>query len=618
MMNLTEPVTTKAKAPKLIASNGKHHLWAIDDVLLDDAIFIPCLAKEPGTGKEFAAISISKGGLVLMDPVARTKRHIRSETYFSNAWLVSQGPKGYLYQVDFGAKGMVTCWDWKSEKSKIIGYTTSKSPFDVVGAEDCLYIVDYGKNQILRFDVETGVETVLVDFKGHNVGHHIRLFNKGADGMLYCNVYTYANQGEEGSHLVMVDPKTKKITDMTAQSGRRFSFARTADGRALIGTMQYGRQIWRELINGQVKDVDQRELKVTSTGSSLVFSDGSYVEEMKEWSCTVVQKDGQKHTIDIRPEGSPIRLFSVASAFNKVWVGTFIPLRLVSYDPFTENTTYYGNPTPVTGEIYELTHSGDNLYMCSYTQCWLTRFNPHKPMVVGSNVLANPGQLGLMKEGSLPLQRSYGVAKDNKERVYFAALGGYGCVDSGISRIDPSNGDEVTRWIFPRTKFEAMTYLKSTHQLLISEVRLDEMKVRFTLINADTGEIEWSQIIKDDPDGVVSWVADEEGRTVVGMHAYRATFYKFDVQTRTVTHKLEEVRVGQHCHNALIQGPDGRIWGYTRDHVYAVDWDLKSIESIFDFTETGHYDAYRFGFCKGPDGCLYFPDGKRLLRIETR
>jgi streptogramin lyase len=610
-----QPTPLPANPPTLVAQNGSYQLTAINDFLLDDALFGPSIVRHPHTGQEFACFSLSRGGFLLLDPTTGAKRQIRAPKPFSTAWQVAQSPQGDLYQVDFiSQNAMITRWDWTTDQSQIVGQSPSKAPFaHQAGPDGNLYILDYARNLIYHVNPFTGVSNTLADLAG--IGLHPRHLYLGSDGMLYCHSYSHADDPDPGQYLIMVDPQTGQITNLTSPDKSSFILAITADKKVLQGTQSFGRLVWRHLLHGKPQTIDQATLRLTSANVPLVFSDGSYIDSHREWECTIVSPTGARKVLDIKPQGTPLRIFSVASATNRVWAGTFIPLRLASYDPQSHTITPYGNPTPVTGEIYALTGNDKTLYFSSYTQAWLTRLIPSQPLVSDNSLLANPGQLGKIKTGPLPLHRTNGVTQDHQGRIYFAALGGYGCPDSGIARIDPANHDQLTTWIFPNTTFGAMVYLKATHQLLVSEFRRGESSARFTLINPDTGEIQWSLPMLQDPANVVSWLADPDGQCAIGVFAYRATLLKFNAKTLSITHKIPEVRVGTHCHNALIQGLDGQVWGYTNQQVYKTDWNLTAIDTLFDLGPDAHPNHYRFGFCKGPDGALYFPDGTRLMRI---
>jgi hypothetical protein len=611
-----QPTSLPASPATRLAQNGSYTLSAITNFLSDDALFLHSLVKHPKTGQEFACFSLSRGGFLLLDPVTGAKRQIRAPKPFSTAWRVAQSPEGDLYQVDFiPHTGMITRWDWTTEQSQIVAQSPSASPFSFqAAANGILYILNSTKNLIHVVDTRTNQSRVLADLKG--IGHHPRFLFLASDGMLYAKIYSYADQSDPGTYLAMVDPSTGQITNLTPPGQAPFLLESTADNKVLIASQAFGRWVWQELIRGIPHPVDQSTLRITAAHSPLVFSDGSYIENPREWECTLVSPHGTRKTLDITPEGTPLRIFSVAAATGKIWAGTFIPLRLASFDPAAHATTSYGNPTPVTGEIYALSGNDKSIYFSSYTQAWLTRLTPSLPIVNDNSLLANPGQLGKIKTGPLSLQRTHGVTQDPAGRIFFAALGGYGCPDSGIARITPSQNDQLTTWIYPNTTFGALCFLSSINRLLVSEFRRDESAARFTLIDPETGAVEWSLPMLQDPSNIVSWLPTPDGRAAIGIHAYRATLLKFDAHTRSITHSLPEVRVGTHCHNALIQGLDGQVWGYTNQQVFKTDWDLTAIETLFDLGPDAHSNHYRFGFCKGPDNRLYFPDGTRLLRIE--
>jgi len=93
-------------------------------------------------------------------------------------------------------------------------------------------------------------------------------------------------------------------------------------------------------------------------------------------------------------------------------------------------------------------------------------------------------------------------------------------------------------------------------------------------------------------------------------------FFAFSLSARKIVAQLPEMRVGDHFHNALIDGPDGRIWGVTNRCVYAVTRDLKTVDVLAELGADADKSFYCFGFCRGPDGAFYFASGTHLMRIQ--
>jgi hypothetical protein len=92
--------------------------------------------------------------------------------------------------------------------------------------------------------------------------------------------------------------------------------------------------------------------------------------------------------------------------------------------------------------------------------------------------------------------------------------------------------------------------------------------------------------------------------------------FAFSVSRKKIVAEMREMRVGDHCNNALVRGLDGRIWGVTNRCVYAVTDDLKSVEVVAELAPDADKTFNRFGLCRGPDNAIYFCSGTHLMRVR--
>jgi streptogramin lyase len=573
-------------------------------------------ARHPQSGAALALGALSKNGFVVVDPAAQTAFQVLPPEPLDVGWAIGQAPSGEVYQTC--PNGQLHVWDWTGRRSRIATALPRGYYFTLdVAADGRVYLPSYNGNHMFRYDPQSGQVEDLGDYNAF--GRHIRNVYCGRDGLVYVSSTTYGGERAHHSVVVAFDPRTdeKKVVDGLDEStiSRTYcGITQDAEGRVLV-TAGHGATLRQhEIVDARVEPEPRPQGK-NIAGAKLVFADGAYLKGIAgSTDVRIGGPAGKEQTIHVETEGAPLRLFSLEAGGGRIWLGTIIPLTLWSYDPATKQSTHYGNPTPVGGEIYSMAFAHGKLYLASYPEAAITRLDPARPRGEG-DVL----QLGRIKSSGLALHRPYGRTTDENGHVFFAALGGYGCEDSGVARIDAAT-DAMVSWIYPDTTFGALVYCRASGELLVSERRKGEHATRLTLLAPQDGRVLWSQPVFKDKKGkgggVISWL-DSGGDWVYGLHAHTATLFAFSLSEKKIVARQRELRVGEHNYNALIAGHDGRVWGATDQGLYAASRDLKDVEMIALLEQPGR-TFYRFGLAYGDDGALYFANDTRLMRMVEK
>lgn len=576
------------------------------------------LVRDPRTGHEYAMGALTRTGFALIDPRTKTSRIIRCEGGMHCAEGVGQAPNGDLYVADYGApnpKPTLCVWDWKSEIAKIAAVHPGQGVMQMdVGADGHVYLPDHAACKLHRFRTDTRVFESVGNFKSY--ADHVRVVEAGTDGWLY--LVLYHNKPDIGffPSVLAFNPKTNEhraidtseLGAATPEPGLRKDGA----GRVLMSTSHWGNRVWHELREAKLHRIDQSLVALAPGHSGAAFSDGSYIAAVNGNEVTFVDRERKQSKFTIERDEAPLRIFSVASGGGKIWCGTFMPLTLASFDPRTGESKGYGNVTRTDGEPYSMVFSHEKLYLACYYNAHVVRFDPSLPINKNDTIQSNPGTLGMMKPDGLAVQRPHGKAIDPQGNVYFAALGGYGCIDSALVRIDPKT-DRMTNWTFPATEATALAYHVPSASLLMAERKFEDKWLRITRINPLTGSVIESTPILEDGGQIHSLLVD--GDILYVLHGWRATLLAFDLKQKKITASLREMGIGTHLHNVLVDGPDGRIWGVTTKAVFAATRDLKGFEVIAEFSEYNDY-GNRFGACFDDDGHLYFANGSSLMRVR--
>jgi hypothetical protein len=574
---------------------------------------IAALATDPATEREVAVVcNFVGGGFTVFDLIARTARDIGPGCAATCVRNIAVGPDGAIYQRNATS---LCRWDWDGDEMTVLADLPYTMTFTIdVAPDGRVFLPVYGDNMMASYDPATGTSADHGDY--HAFGLHIRNVVCGRDGLVYVTCSDHHTFS-----VVALDPQTgdKHVVAHPDRPGASFGMVyKDGRGRVIVPLHKWGRKYHYELVGGKAVGVDQHDVMMAEDrveSSHVAFSDGSYMTGLTDRTLHFINAEGDPDSFDFDKVGRPLALFSVAAGAGRIWIGTILPLRLVSYDVQTGETTAHGDPVlGGGGEIYSMVFSQRKLFMASYGHAKLTRLDVDQPYLIDNTVRSNPGYLGDIKPGTRAnelLHRPRGRALAPDGTVFFAATGSYGCEDGGVCRIDPDT-EAVTRWIFKDREFDALAYLPALDQLVVSDVRKGETGIRFLFLSAQTGEVVRDDVVIDDNGAVTDWLHDG-GDLLYGLHNHRATLFAYSLSAHRIVRTLPELGCGDHCYNTLTVGPDDRIWGLTNQCVYAVDRDLSVVERLGDYESTPGF--YRFGMCRADDGHYYFPNGPRLMRV---
>lgn len=589
------------------------------------------VARHPVTNEEYAIHPTMEHGFIAIQPARRFSIHIRPdlEKYERTSRGAAQGPDGCIYNLGFH-KGQcyaseqtwsVLRWNWSDPISvpvaEFSGFTNigAQLEFDLDGR---LYF--NALQGLCRLTMATRKVEVVADKASPPLCSR-------RDGWLYFIC---------GPAVLGLDPRTGGQKAVMTEAGApcpRGAMQKDGRGHIILPVVvekKDGRAYWLELRGGKAVAVDAATVQLAETMinpldvaqsepwmtqlASYAFADGGYISRIVRREATYIDANGRMTTFPLEFKDRPLQLYSMEIGGGRIWLGTVLPLYLLSYDLKAGTFVNHGHPSPVIGEVYNMVWSDNRLFMASYVQAYVTRFDPARPWRLDRSAQANPFQFGRMKEEGPSLHRIHGRAIDPAGNVYFAAFGDYGCEDSGVCQID-IHTEKMKRWIYPKTTMTSLTYLPQTGQLMVCERKQGDSWLRASFLAPDTGEVIASEPLIEDQGDVVAWLHDG-GDWIYGLHDYRATIFAYSLKERRIVGAIRELGFGHHCKGSLIFGPDQRIWGLTAGCVFAVDRKLTAKEKLAEYADQMLIPHSRFNLVFGPDGHLYFMNGAHLMRMR--
>ncbi len=146
--------------------------------------------------------------------------------------------------------------------------------------------------------------------------------------------------------------------------------------------------------------------------------------------------------VDISNEGDGMDVFSLGTGPDgRIYGGVVSLLKLFRYDPYTSVLEDMGFPVVGQGgEFYSFHTCDGKLYMASYSDAYLTVYDPTKPWSTGTSPESNPRTIGSFgHEQNRPLAIT--SAADGK--IYVGTVPSYGKMGGALCVYDPATDRKV-------------------------------------------------------------------------------------------------------------------------------------------------------------------------------
>lgn len=381
----------------------------------------------------FAFGQPSSALLVEVTPGKRAVRQFTGPKDITGPWGFAIGGDNKIY---LGCSGHILVFDPKHPDKQLVDLGKPAQSETVIwrlaASEDgIIYGSTYPNCKLVSYDTNSGA---MADLGRLDMDEqYARPLTIGSDGWVYTGV------GSKRGNVVAYNPKTGQFKPILADNDRPNEWGRVGgwyltwkggDGFAYgeIGSNTYkflegkGIQIPAEQASVKVnsKLADGREL----TGAK---SEGNYHLKTADGTET-------KYNFDYRPNCPDVFLLAKGPD-GMIYGSTITPLVAFSLNPQTKAFKDLGKITAAGGEVYSFANYADELFICSYPEAKLSRYNPFKPVDYGTSPKNNPFDYGAIGADH---SRPRAMVAGANGKLYIGGYPEYGKLGGALSVFDPN------------------------------------------------------------------------------------------------------------------------------------------------------------------------------------
>jgi len=562
---------------------------------------LPCLYATMGqTAKNLFVLQI--------DPQTGECRQFVTDVPGSNfptATLLSRSGKLYI-----GAaySGHLLCFDPARDVLDDLGAIhPGKATFPCRLDEDekgCIWIGSYGTADLTCYDSRKG------QFARHGRMDEVDMYNyplANKDGKVACLIRMTR------PHVVVFDPETRAkegVGPVIPKGEGNLDLIRGHDGWLYIASDKGNFRI-EGLQAIPVEAVPKPKPAATlSDGSTFSFADSA---EQLYRRLRITRPDGEVHTYDLEYEASGSDIFYVhAGPDGCVYGSSYLPLHLFRFNPASRELVDLGRCSASAGEAYSMANYQGRIYISSYPGARISVYDPVKPYDFGDETGDNPRDLGRIDDISY---RPRSTLAGPLGRVWVASLPDYGMWGGPLSYYDPETGEKKAYYrIFGDGSCYTLAHLEDQELMAIgtsiaggsgTQPKVDEAILFLWDYRAEKKV--WTGTLENKAAAFNALLVGSDGRlygTVRGKGS-KPELFVFDPKSLEFVARTA-VPDGNPLDLGLQNGPDGRIYGFTRSCIYRLDPDSLTVKVITSDDE---------GFSvAGPilDEDIYFATGHRL------
>jgi hypothetical protein len=442
-----------------------------------------------------------------------------------------------------------------------------------------IWIGSYGTADLTSYDPNTG------QFTNHGRMDDVDMYNYplvSDDGKIACLIRMTEPK------VVVFDPETETkqiVGPVTVKGQDTIDLYRGSDGRLYIRSSK-----------GNFVIQGMEAVPVDSLPGSMSVSSGlpdgttfGFVDSAEQIyrKLRIKKPDGEARILDLDYEASGSDIFYVhAGPDGRIYGSSILPLHLFRYDPESQELLDMGRCSAATGEAYSMATLDGKIYICSYPGARISQYDPTQPYHFGDQPGDNPRDLGRIDDISY---RPRSTLTGPLGRVWTASIPDYGLWGGPLSYYDPQIEEKKAYYrICGDGSCYTLAHLEDQGLIAVG-----------TTISGGSGTLPkvdqavlflWDyraerKVWEGTPDRPVSTfnalLTGPDGRlygTIRGGDLADEIFV-FDPESREFAHRLRPPS-GRPLDLGLQNGPDGMIYGFTNSCIYRLDPSSLAVEEV--------------------------------------
>jgi len=445
-------------------------------------------------------------------------------------------------------------------------------------ADGRIWIGSYGTADLTYYDPGSG------KFTRYGRMDEVDMYNYplvNSDGTVACLIRMTR------PHVAILDPKSGKkqtVGPMTTAGKETLDLRKGKDGRLYIESSAGKFRIEAMKVLPVEVIPDSSPPATLPDGSTFSFSDA---DEQLYRKLAIRKPDGQISTFNLDYDASGSDIFCLhAGPDGCIYGSSILPEHLFRYDPKNGEMMDLGRCSESSGEAYSMATLDGRIYISSYPGARISVYDPARAYHFGHREGDNPRDLGRIDDISY---RPRSTLTGPLGRIWTASIPDYGRWGGPLSSYDPQTGEKKAYYrIVGDGSCYTLAHLEDEKLIAVgasiyggsgTQPKVDQAVLFLWDYRAEKKA--WEGTLDRPVSTFNALLAGPDQKmygTVEGGGA-PAELFVFDPKTRSFTKRVA-LPAGGLLDMGLQNGPDGKIYGFTRSCIYQVEPGSLAIREV--------------------------------------